>query len=74
MLPPWGTTGAPCSRQAASDRGHLLRVGGAHDGARDAPVAAGPVDLEGRADVVVDEDVALADRRREAFDEIVGHM
>ncbi len=55
-------------------RGHLLRVGGAHDGARDAPVAAGPVDLEGRADVVVDEDVALPDRRREAFDEIVGHM
>jgi hypothetical protein len=52
----------------------LLRVGGAHDGARDPPVAAGPVDLEGRTDVAVDEDVALTDRRREAFDEIVGHM
>ena len=74
VLPPWGTTGAPCSRQAASDRGHLLGVGGAHDGARGAAVAAGPVDLERRADVVVDEDVALADRGREASEQIVGHV
>jgi hypothetical protein len=49
-------------------------VGGPHDGAGLAAVAARPVDLEGGADVVVDEDVALADRRREALEQIVGHM
>jgi hypothetical protein len=54
--------------------GHLPGVRGPHDGASIAAVAARPVDLEGGADVVVDEDVALADGCREAFEQIVGHM
>jgi hypothetical protein len=51
-----------------------MGVRGAHDGARDTPVAPGPVDLERGANVVVDEDVACADGRREALEQIVGHM
>src|SRR3954470_21271299 len=80
VLPPWGTTGAPWARQAAGGRGGgdpgapLLGVGGPHEGAGRAAVAARPVGLEGGADVVVDEDLALADRRREALEQVVGHM
>ena len=69
-----GDDGRAVLAAGAEHRGHLPGVGGAHDGARDTPVAAGPVDLEGRADVVVDKDVALADRRREALDQVAGHM
>jgi hypothetical protein len=58
----------------AEHGGHFAGVGGSHDRARHAPVTAGPVDLEGGAEVVVDEDVALADRRREVLEQDVGHM
>ena len=69
-----GDDGRAVLAAGGDHRRHLPGVGGAHDRARGAAIAAGPVDLEGRADVLLDEDVALPDRGRQALEQIVGHM
>ena len=55
-------------------RDDLRGVGGPHDGARPAAVAPRPVDLEGRAEVVVGQHVGVADGGGEILHEAVGHL
>ena len=74
VLPPCGTTAAPCSRQAREHGGDLRGVGRAHDGARGAAVAPVQSISKGARTSSSASTWRVADRGREVLDQIVGHM